>query len=283
MKKQRPDWPLTIAIILMVLGVISIFFPYTEIDGFRIFKYKIEIGKYGELGDFVNGISTPFISIAVFILLYKTYKSQKQELHDTRVLLSEQNETLTNQQFETTFFNLVTLHHQIVNNIDFDSSVDVEMYDRETDGEPEILKGRDCIRKFYQIFVTDYRNWESEEKKTATERTTFKAELERELISSAYGSFYGEHETDIGHYFRNLESLIKLVDQSKVNNKDFYIELINAQLSTYEILLLFYYCLWTDDSNMKKLVIKYHLLRGIDHQSLIHMEQITLIDKEAYT
>ncbi len=267
----------------MILGVISIFFPYTEIDGFRIFKYKIEIGKYGELGDFVNGISTPFISVAVFILLYKTYKSQKQELHDTKILLSEQNETLTSQQFETTFFNLVTLHHQIVNNIDFDSSIDVEMYDRETDGEPEILKGRDCIRKFYHIFITDYRNWESDEKKTPTERITFKAELEKELISSAYSSFYDEHETDIGHYFRNLESLIKLVDQSKITNKGFYIELINAQLSTYEILLLFYYCMWTDDSNMKKFVVKYHLLRGIDHQSLIHMEHITLIDKEAYT
>jgi hypothetical protein len=283
MKKQRHDWPLTIAIILMLLGVISIFFPYTEIDGLHIFNYNIEIGKYGELGDFVNGISTPFISVSVFILLYKTYTSQKQELQETKILLSEQNETLTNQQFETTFFNLVTLHHQIVNNIDFDSSIDIEMFDRETDGEPEILKGRDCFRKFYHIFITGYRNWESDEKKKATERTTFNAELEMELISSAYSSVYMEHETDLGHYFRNLESLIKLVDQSKVKNKDFYIELIIAQLSTYEILLLFYSCLWRDDSVMNKFVIKYHLLRGIDHQSLINMEHIKLINKVAYT
>jgi Putative phage abortive infection protein len=283
METKKTDWPLTTATILMVLGVFSIFFPFNSIDGFHFLKYKIEIGKYGELGDFVNGMSTPFISVAVFILLYRTYKSQKQELHDTKILLSEQNETLTTQQFETTFFNLITLHHQIINNIDFDSSLDVEMYDKETDGEPTILKGRDCIRQFYYIFLSKYRDWESEKKRTPTERSTFKAKLERELISSAYSRFYSEHETDIGHYFRNLESVIKLVDKSKIIEKEFYFELISAQLSTYEILLLFYSCLWTDESTMRKFVVKYHLLRGIDHQSLIHMEHISLIDKEAYS
>lgn len=282
MEIKNTDWSLTFAIILMLLGIFSIFFPYDIINNFQFLKYKIIIGKYSELGDFINGVSTPFISVAVFILLYRTYMLQKKELLDTKILLAEQNETLTIQQFETTLFNLITLHNQIINNIDFNSSLDEEMYDKETDGEPIILKGRDCIRQFYFIFTSKYRNWESDEKKTPAERNTYNAVLEKELILMAYGSFYSEHETDIGHYFRNIENIVKLIDRSKIKEKDHYIDIITAQLSTYEILLLFYSCLSTNESNLLEFVIKYKLLRNIDHQSLIHMNHITLIDKNAY-
>ena len=81
---RNNKWLLTITISLAVLGIISIFFPYNILDNKTLGGFKICIGDYNELGDFITGISGPILSLAAFLLLYLTYRLQKRELIETK-------------------------------------------------------------------------------------------------------------------------------------------------------------------------------------------------------
>ncbi len=283
---MKKDWGLNLAVLLLLLGLISIFIPYFKLNGLSILDYRIEIGNYNELGDFIGGVTAPFLSISAFILLYLTYKSQKNELKESRVILDQQNKTLFTQQFETTFFNLVNLHHQITNNISFSrtiSQTDGDDNEKESSKNENIkLMGRDCFRQYYEEFKKIYKRYSEEKKTTFESKTMFNSQLERYLIETAYADLFDDYQSYIGHYFRNLYHILKFVDQSKVSDKKLYAGLIRAQLSTFELVLLFYNCLSSYGNKFRPLVEKYHLLKNYDINKLTEMEQHTLYSNSAF-
>ena len=85
-----------------------------------------------KLGDYVGGVVTSIWSLAGLIIIYVAFLGQKQqilqqqkemlynrlEISMTREEMVQQNETLSRQRFENTFFQMLNLHHQIVNAID---------------------------------------------------------------------------------------------------------------------------------------------------------------------
>lgn len=64
-------------------------------------------------------------------------------------------------------------------------------------------------------------------------------------LKIVYYPFYG-HEMRLGYYFQHLHQLIQLVldqDDQLIENKISYIDIIRAQLSTFEQLLIYYYAI----------------------------------------
>lgn len=96
---------------------------------------------------------------------------------------------------------------------------------------------------------------------------------EKELIGFSFTMLYRDHGAFFGFYFRNLFYLIKYIETSCDQNKDidvnYYIKLVRAQLSTPEIRLLMYNCLFEKGKPFKELVEKYGLLNGIDDHEMI--------------
>ncbi len=257
------DYGLIIAITLLSFGIISIFIPFNLFDGLTFGKNVIHIGKYNELGDFINGVTSPFLSIAAFILLFLTYSSQKTELRLNRSILEKQNELINKQQFENTFFNLINLHNQIVNDIDTESIRRSAGF-KETKEDRTIVKGRDCFMKFYEIFRIMHNQ-------LSTKHASFKEPIYKnklELIDAIYVEFFIERQSDLGHYFRNLYHIIKFVDNANINNKKEYTNLVRAQLSTGELLILYFNCLSRyGHEKFKPLIEKYSLLKNIANNS----------------
>jgi hypothetical protein len=99
----KRDYGLILAVVFISLGIILVFFPFNSIHGFTIGNFQFETQDYGKLGEFINGVSTPFFSISAFILLYMTYRSQKEELVQTRLILSAQSKTLINNNLKPPF------------------------------------------------------------------------------------------------------------------------------------------------------------------------------------
>jgi Putative phage abortive infection protein len=135
-----------------------------------------------------------------------------------------------------------------------------------------IANGRDCFRIFYNYLENAYRN-------TAV---GMPANTENELlqrIDAVYSVFYQKHEKDVGHYFRGLYNLIKFVDRSDIEHKRLYTNLVRAQLSSFELRLLFYNCLSNyGREKFKPLIEKYGLLKTINIEDLLHGDS----DKEIY-
>jgi len=254
-KSIKKDWGLIISIGLLVLGIFALFIPFDRINGARFGAFTINIDRYNNLGDFIGGITAPFISIAAFILLNRTYQSQKRELKESQEILRTQNEVIKKQQFETTFFNMVNLHCQVVNQLSITYQIP-DQYGSLLKDDLVIDNGRKCFVRFYKEFRDE--NYYSLKNRYADNK---------QLISRSYDLFYEKREVYLDHYFRNLYHIVKFVHNSNISNKKEYTNILRAQLSMQELLLLCFNGLSQYGSNFKPLIEEYSLLKNISSNS----------------
>ena len=180
-------------------------------------------------------------------------KATRKELEGQKEQMIEQNKTLKQQRFENTFFQMLNLHHQIVNSIDLPHPVN--------------LKSRDCFRYLYESF---YNTMKDRDK-------SIHFSLEPYLV------VYHRNESDLGHYFRNLYTITKFINNSEEIEKQKYADILRAQLSSHELLLLFYNCL-SDYGNQKfkPLVEEYQLLKNISHKYLVDISHKRAFKSSAF-
>lgn len=242
--EPNKDW----LVLMMILVIVAWALSAVLISAF--FSNGSDRGTFGDMFGAVNALFSgfAFAGLIYTILLQKKELSlQRHELALTRgemagqrVQMESQAATLKLQQFESTFFQLLRVHGDIVNAIDLV---------RSNDGQE--TKGRDCFKVFCKRFDSQMlRN--------------FNSQTEAEQIRSAYAAFYGAHEAEVGHYFRHLYHVIKFVDSSGIDDKRRYTSFVRAQISSYELQLLFYNCL-SEQGNLyfKPLIEKYGLLKHL--------------------
>lgn len=154
----------------------------------------------------------------------KELELTRRELEGQKNQLELQNRTLSRQSLEGTFFQLLKTHTDIVNAIDL---VDI--------GSKQVVaRSRDCFSSFYQKQLrNDYHQIGNE----------FQGISESDRIEKTYLRFFARNQADVGHYFRNLYHIFKFIKFSAIEDKQFYANLVVAQLSSYELALLFYNCL----------------------------------------
>lgn len=68
--------------------------------------------------------------------------------------------------------------------------------------------------------------------------------------------------------------MVKFVDENDFlssQEKKHYVNLIRAQLSSYELVLLFYHCLSQQGESFKHLVVKYNLFKYVDFNLILQV------------
>ncbi|MFC5625262.1 putative phage abortive infection protein [Algoriphagus winogradskyi] len=257
------------------------------------------------LGDFMAGTVSSIWSLAGLFFIYVAFLGQKQQLLNqqleimysqlevkyTRLELAgqkkemkQQNETLKLQKFENTFFNLLSLHHQIVEGIDeieakITSGTTRQPWGRSASHSDKstyqhvTIKGRDVFKKWFI------------ELSGIIEQQPDKGYLDH------YLDIYSIIQTDFGHYFRNLYRIIKFIDEANFNSEpteDFnikysYTSMVRAQLSDFELLFLFYNCLSVNGiEKFKPLVEKYCLFKNLPQEKLHDPLLIELYKSSAF-
>lgn len=278
-----------------------------------IFYFKNNEGGFGLnlLGDFMSGTVASIWSLAGLFFIYVAFLGQKQqllnqqleimfsqlevkytrlELAGQKLEMKEQNKTLKLQKFENTFFNLLTLHHQIVDGIDEieaketskgsrdllqERSSFVGHIDRSNNRTVEhiTIKGRDVFRNSYKSLIR---------------RIKQKPEID---FLDHYNATYRVYQTDFGHYFRNLYRIIKFIDEtlfeeSEIENHNLkyqYTSMVRAQLSDYELLWLFYNCLSINgEEKFKPYIEKYSLFKNLPMEKVHDQELVKKYDGKAY-
>lgn len=253
MKRGPLVWT-SVAVIAFVFGVCCLSWwlvaRQLPLDGFG--------GSFGGVSAFFSGLAFAGVIIAIW-LQSDELRLQRQELKLTRKVmkrqhkaLASQDATLKQQAFENTFFQLLRLHHDNVSSMDLGGGP----IGMSSDGQV-LVTGRDCFETFYGRLRRSYRN--------ALERLSGAQNVQpREIIFSAYEEFHLEHQADVGHYFRSLYHIIKFVDASGVENKRMYTSLVRAQLSSFELHLLFYNGLSAyGRQKFKPLIERYALLKSV--------------------
>lgn len=333
------------------------------------------LATLGPIGDFVGGTTVTFLTAASVFLLIGTNIMQRKELQMSRQSIDEMvkqteasveqmaasvqqaeearketqitNETMKRQQFETTFFNMINLQHNILKEIQYGdyagrvalsrlyrelkNTYDNEVYElyktqfinniiisgnseksndliqqvliekelfyytqsferffvpvREYDGEPDFTE-RDsfyesindgtnerwneikagAIGDFEKNIKNNHEKW-----REILEEFDFIGHIEKEnsinheyiigfkmnysdnplteLKHEAYETLYKKRENVIGHYYRNLYRIVKLIQNNVFDSesqerdneeKRKYRGILRAQLSSFELLMLFY-------------------------------------------
>ncbi|EDM43180.1 hypothetical protein SCB49_11914 [unidentified eubacterium SCB49] len=264
---------------LISVLIISLFWVLTF-----IFLKDLGNEERGTLGDMFGTLNALFSGLAfagiIFTILLqrKELKYQREELQATRKEFVIQNKNLKAQRFENTFFGLINLHNQIVSDFDY----------KKGDGystPEEIISGRDV---FYGAYL-ELRN-----------------ELDKKDIgvNRAYLRMYQKHNTDFGHYFRNLYRTFKIIHETEfvslneiddnIANRDIIYETLNfnerykyssilrAQLSDYELFILFYNCLSKLGVKFKPLVEHYSILKTMPTHFIEHKEHWKLFETSAF-
>lgn len=207
-----------------------------------------------------SGLAFGGIIIAIFFqkedlkLQRRELELTRKELEGQKEQLKLQNETIKSQIFENTFFQLLRLQNDLINSIEHKKHLSSQM-----------LKGRDCFSTFYVMLHERY-NKQKEENPCLDEL---------ELINKIYLDLFNSIQGKVGHYFRNLYNIIKFVKKSSTMDKRFYTNLVRAQLSSYELLLLCYNCLSElGREKFKPLIEEFALLKTVPLKELLHHEHI---------
>lgn len=236
-------------------------------------------GLFGDSFGAVNALisALAFAGVIVtFRLQRKELDLQRKELEAQRAEFAQQNKTLKLQRFENTFFHMMELQQQIVNDLYIKLS-DREKLNVQTDTgfstEEAIVdnsvRGRQAIRYIYRHDVSMYYHegifdviWES----------------------GLDGYINAPYRVLLDHYFRHLYTILRYVDETdafalndegKVDaenewkQKYHYTTIVRATLSRYELLMLYYNGLSIfGREKLKPLIEKYSLFNNLDRYGL---------------
>lgn len=284
-------------------------------------KYNFDFGvielkdfeELGPVGDYLGGTTVGLLSLASLLFVAaammmqkKKLELQRKEVAATRKEYEITNRTMKKQSFDSTFFNMISLHQSILSEInyrnengrkaieklfetlkkqyiektknkwlhyfiyelDVEGKLTIEVLDRYSN-KISNLDSNDLKTLEIQSLIERYKkaNGDLKENRTVLVRLNnysdvinwknfsfdyeyreFETRPDYTIKNDYYEEFYKLNENIIGHYFRNLYRIVKYIqefefsEKHEINERERkeYRGILRAQLSTYELLMLFY-------------------------------------------
>ena len=266
MKDRVYRWGIGVCILFALMCVILGF-----VFGFMGYQTPSQgperLRDLSDFGSYLQGTTASFWSLAGFFIICVAFLAQKQQLFVQQIQFERQS-------FENSFFQLLNLHNEIASAVR-----DVEA------GATDLreVRGRDCFQKWYEQFKT---GWWGVKINTDDWGTLTSVDGPKSL-SKRYLAFYTHYQGMLGHYFRNLYHLIKFIKSSNSEDKRRYTSLARAQLSQYELALLFYNGIAAippeTENKFKPLIEEFGLLKNLDPKLLLNPdEDLKLYDPKAF-
>lgn len=259
-------WTLSVVICLVIWAVGGFL---TNRFAASYFEVGLEDNAPALFGDSFGAVNA-LISAIAFAGMLVTFRLQKYELSLQRKELAaqrnefnQQNATLKLQRFENTFFNMLELQQQIVNGLTakYNPSTIHRMGNVQNPPESKEYHGR-------EVFAGVYRGSHIHQGITS-------------LLMKSGMKGYNDTEAVLifDHYFRNLYTILRFIDESKVFDEESlreegesvhdakykYATILRASLSGYELVMLYYNGLSdVGKSKLKPLLEKYCMLNNLN-------------------
>ncbi len=228
---------------IVFVPVVVIFTAYCL--GLLYFIWPIDtktLAQSGVFGDSFGVLTALFSALAFGGMIIAIY-FQKRDLGLTQKELDETRIEMRRQHRENKIFQLLRLHGGIVDGLDVKVKKDNETVD--------VATGRDCFIRFYRKLSSRYsgktRSWSGMEP--------------AEKLRLSYQAFWKNWQKDLGHYFRTLYTIFIFLKESDFGEEDrkIYANIVRAQLSDYELIMIFYNCLSCHGENFRPLAEEFAL------------------------
>jgi hypothetical protein len=245
-------------------------------------KGGFSLSGLSELGSYLQGSVASIWSLAGLLFIYATFLAQREQMARQETELADQRkqfeaeridqqkqiesqrqqfeaqqESIKHQNFESSFFEMLSLQNQIVS----------QLRGRDEANNKEVV-GRECFEVWYNVFRRDLR--------AVTMRPDGANDESQATASARYLIFYQPKQGMLGHYFRNLYHVFRFIaDNSDLpkERKNEYASLVRAQLSAYELALLFYNGVTPfppePTNKFKPLIETFCLLKNLDRTLLV--------------
>lgn len=274
-------WIQGIVIIFIAVIIIAAVLATPPVVAFMSAKEASTAGEYGDMFGSVNALFSGFAFLGVVVAIFlqsQELRSQREVQTGQRKEMTVQNESLRKQQFESMFFQMISLHNQIVNDLDYTdrnvvrgSQISLQSMTGSTPKtkiKTEVFRGRDVFKVLYKQF------------RSFVEK---KDQADCNAVTTAYNEFYQKNSADLGHYFRNLYTVIKYVDGYAGSTPQVYVNIVRAQLSAFELVLLFYNCTCGEGrGRFKAYVEKYALLEHLEKGLLLDSKHEAWMEPNAF-
>jgi hypothetical protein len=247
--------------------------------------------KLSEIGDYLGGTVASLWSLSGLFFIYVAFLGQQKqmllqnlelqysrlELKETRAEFREQTFTNKLQRFENTFFSMINAFKDDVKNI---SVSDIQHHYRDKTAlskrgikygfikEKNITyqevviteKGKSCFELFYYDLQKHLLN------------SNLETKTRKEVIAIAYPLLLKEHNTILEQYNKSFIHISEFIHHAKIEDKQFYFDYLRAQLSTYEMLYIYYACISATQEeglNYYQILKEYNFLRRISSKPLL--------------
>lgn len=243
----------------LAVGLSVLVFLLWSVNLFISFSHPYDArGTFGDMFGAVNALFTGLAFAAVIYAIFlqkhevRLLKSElagtKRMMKEQQVAAAEQMELQSKQQFESTFFSLLRIFCDLVESIDLRSNGKVT------------AQGKDVFPIFLQR-MKRHKPFKDAAQYPSVSRTTW--------AEDSYANFYKGANAELGHYFRTLYNLFKFVDNADIAEKRFYTNLIRAQLSDSEALLLFLNGLSPQGKKFRGYLENYAVLKNVDKKDTL--------------
>jgi hypothetical protein len=230
-----------VAYTLLATGIfLGLYFLFS--DQFIGVISDVDSRKASFLLPLVTSLVTPMLTVGSTLLVIESLRSSNRN------------------NFSNIFFKLVDQHHKLVENIK--TRIPGVHHDEDCEGRAFFDDLCDLIAKDYYHFIDQNDEHQPHTQLVAQvgDRTG------KALIVYLYDYYFQIHQSDLGHYFRNLYHIVRYIDESGFGTKfkSNHVAHLRAQLSNYELLLLTYNGLHDYGAKFYPLIEKYQLHKSIN-------------------
>ncbi|OKY24974.1 putative phage abortive infection protein [Thalassotalea sp. PP2-459] len=258
----KKETVISTVIITGLLTAFTIIIAFAWNESFFNTEEVINSEKFAQLGDFIGGVVGSLWALAGVFLFYKAlteqrvdfknnkdtlqlqvsalnqqieeFKLNREEQRLSRKVYEEQSKTAKIQQFDSSFYSLLNVYLTIKNTLSHQN--------------PEYFKQlTDKLESFYD----------------ENELCLIKRHVS---LVSGFIDIYNNEREALSRYFRAFYRLIIIIDSSKAlteEEKYFYAKILRAQLSDYELVILFYNSFTFLGKKTQNFALKYNIFKHL--------------------
>lgn len=265
--------------------------------------------NFGNYGSFIGGVLGTLISCVTVYLVYETYKLQSRELKLSRDELEMTRNQLGIQNFEVTFFNMLNMMAKISTDLRGLKDYANDSFQEATSRMKQLYLGgynskNEKINDFIILIAFKMKQNQDGKKYDGIEYKEIENQLKgnQVMVNEIYKNWKLNHPDDeqliewiftyiyknyyntrLSQYFRYINGIIDFINNSFSSTSDLdigrrmkYTNILQTQLSSFELVLLFYNCLTSYSENsdgereLFENVKKYGMIDNVDVQLLMN-------------